>query len=155
MTNATTAPGDVSALRALIEETQTLLSGALANGKIGNAPGQYPQREADALNAAIVTARSVLDNPTATQEAIDAATANLQQAAARFKNSANAPDDPDPGDPEPIAPTPDDPGSDDPEPIAPAPAGGRGGCDAGFAGAAMGVLLAALAWRSRAGRGEK
>gem|GEM_PF-262255 len=77
------APIDKTALQAAIGHAQGLLDGAV----VGTEPGQYAQEDVDLLADAIAAARAVLDDPQASQEAVDAAVDALNQAVARFQAS--------------------------------------------------------------------
>jgi hypothetical protein len=122
MMSMITALGSAPTLKITIDEAQALLDGA----ETGDAPGQYPQDEADTLETAIADAQSVYDNlpddPDKAVEKIDKAIRDLLVAMARFEESVI---------PEEEAP--------DPDPAASWVS--SSGCDAG--GCAFGALCAA------------
>jgi hypothetical protein len=140
LTASSKAP-DTATLGALIGDVKAILNDAVNTGKIGDGPGQYSQVEVDALSAAIAAAESVMNDPSATQQAIDAAITELQQAVSRFKNSANdTADNPDKN-------SGGNPDSDD--------LGGGGGCGTGASTANMAVLVTGILAARRAARKQK
>ncbi len=76
---------DRAALAGKVEQA----NGQLARSEPGDLPGQYPQNAVNALQAAIGTAQAVLATEAVTQEALDKATAELEQAMAVFTASVN------------------------------------------------------------------
>lgn len=82
---------DKTALVAKIDEAQTILDEA----EIGKQVGQYPQEAADDFQTAITAANAINDDEGATQEQVDATTANLQLAIDDFEASVNVEVSPD------------------------------------------------------------
>lgn len=72
---------DKTALTTAITNAQTLYDAAV----VGTMPGQYQQAAKDTLSAAINTAKSVIDNPSATQSQVDSSVTTLGGAVDIFK----------------------------------------------------------------------
>ena len=77
-------PGNHAALTALIAESESLLSGIVDDGLIGNANGQYTALAKSVFETAISNARQVDENEDALQMQIDAAVLALETAKSTF-----------------------------------------------------------------------
>jgi Synergist-CTERM protein sorting domain-containing protein len=110
-----------SALAAKIAEAKELLG----NSKVGDEPGQYPQRAYDALESAIADTEVVYNDDGASPDSIAAAEENLQNEIDTFKGSKNGKGDD------------DDDDDDDDEHTGGGGGNGGGGCSTGFVGLAL------------------
>lgn len=79
----TVTEADKAALNLAIAEAEALLEAA----QVGHQPGQYPQTAVDALTDAVAAATEIEKNPSASEEAIGAAVAELHAAIQTFRNS--------------------------------------------------------------------
>lgn len=76
-------PVDKTRLQSAVTEAEEILK----NASVGDGDGQYPQAAADALSAAVETAKGVLEAENMTQKQLDDAVETLKLAMTEFENS--------------------------------------------------------------------
>jgi peptidoglycan hydrolase-like protein with peptidoglycan-binding domain len=76
-------PAITTELNSTIDEASNLLDDAV----VGTDPGEYSQDALDDLEDAIISAQTILDNPNPTQDQVDTANTDLENAIQDFKDS--------------------------------------------------------------------